>query len=94
MHVVAVLGGAQIIVPPGLSVEVRGSAILGGFAQLDRTFGSLEPGRPLLRVHGRATLGGVAVEMRLAGESETEAHRRRRFGRGRGRGRPMLGACE
>jgi hypothetical protein len=32
------------------------------------------------RIHGRATLGGVAVETRLAGESEMDAHRRRLYG--------------
>jgi len=88
IHVVAVMGGAQLIVPPGLSVEVSGTAILGGFAYLDRMPVRHDPKRPLLRVHGRAVLGGVAVETRLPGESETDAHRRRRLGR------PALARCE
>jgi hypothetical protein len=81
IHVVAVMGGAQVIVPPGVSLEVSGSAILGGFAQVDPAPGYPDREQPLLRVHGRTILGGVAVETRLPGESEQAAHRRRSFGR-------------
>jgi hypothetical protein len=84
IHVIAAMGGVQIIVPPSLSVEVSGKAILGGFAHLDRMPAWLDPRRPVLHVHGRAVLGGVAIETRLPGESETQAHRRRH-------GRPALG---
>ena len=78
IYVLALLGGAQIIVPPGLSVEVSGTAIMGGFGHVERVAEQLDPDRPVLRVHGLAMMGGVAVETRLPGESETEAHRRRR----------------
>jgi len=77
VHVVAVMGGAQIIVPPGLSVDVSGTAVLGGFGHVERVPAAIDPDRPVLRVHGLAVLGGVAVETRLAGETETDAHRRR-----------------
>lgn len=80
IHVTAVLGGVHLIVPPHLSVEVSGSAVLGGFEHMDRAPMSPDPERPLLRVHGRATLGGVAIETRLPGESQKEAHRRRTHG--------------
>jgi hypothetical protein len=78
IEVKAVLGGAQIIVPPGLAVEVSGSAILGGIDHVDRIPAEPDPERPLLRVRGFAVLGGIAVETRLPGESESDAHRRRR----------------
>ncbi len=78
IHVAAVMGGAQLIVTPALAVEVSGSAILGGFAHLDRVPVRLDREQPLLRVYGRAILGGVAVESRYVGESETDANRRRR----------------
>ncbi len=77
IHVVAFMGGAQIVVPPNLSVEVSGTAILGGFAHVERAPTQHDPDRPVLRVHGIAVMGGVAVETRLSGESEAEAHRRR-----------------
>jgi hypothetical protein len=71
------MGGVQLIVPPSLSVEVSGTAVLGGFGHVERAPVQFDPDRPLLRVHGLAIMGGVAVETRLAGESEMEAHRRR-----------------
>ena len=78
VHVLALMGGVQIIVPPGLSVEVSGTAIMGGFGHVERIPGRLDPEVPVLRVHGMAIMGGVAVETRLPGESESDAHRRRR----------------
>jgi len=77
IHIVALMGGVQLIVPPGLSVEVSGTAIMGGFGHVERTPIQFDPDRPLLRVHGLAIMGGVAVETRLPGESEMDAHRRR-----------------
>jgi hypothetical protein len=77
LHVVAVLGGVQITVPPNLPVEMEGIGILGGFDHLARSPGVAEPDAPLLRVHGTAVLGGVTVRTRLPGERE-EALRERR----------------
>jgi hypothetical protein len=77
IYVMALMGGVELIVPPGLSVEVSGTAIMGGFGHVERTPVQADPDRPLLRVHGLAVMGGVAVETRLPGESETDAHRRR-----------------
>jgi hypothetical protein len=78
VQVLALMGGVQIIVPPGLSVEVAGTAIMGGFGHVERIPHRLDPEVPVLRVHGVAIMGGVAVETRLPGESESDAHRRRR----------------
>jgi hypothetical protein len=77
IHVNAIMGGAQIIVPPSLAVEVSGTAIMGGFAHVERTPQQRDPEQPVLRVRGIALMGGVAVETRLPGETEMEAHRRR-----------------
>jgi hypothetical protein len=85
LQIVAVMGGVELIVPPGLSVEVSGTAIMGGFGHVERVPTQLDPDRPVLRVRGLAMMGGVAVETRLPGESEREAHRRR------GRDRRALG---
>jgi hypothetical protein len=78
IRVVALMGGVQVIVPPNLSVEVSGTAIMGGFAHLERTPPRVDPDQPVLRVTGLDLMGGVAVETRLPGESEGDAHRRRR----------------
>jgi len=81
LYVRAVFGGVEIIVPPTLAVEIHGSAILGGFDQMERTPASPDPGVPVLRIHGTAILGGVNVDTRLPGESSRMAHRRNRWER-------------
>ena len=92
VHVRAVFGGVEIIVPPTLPVEVSGGAIFGGFGHVDRMPAQADPDRPMLRVSGVAIFGGVSIETRLPGESEADAHRHRHhraLGQGHGpRGLP------
>lgn len=78
IDVKVVFGGLQLIVPPTLAVEVHGSAVFGGFEQLDRVPPSPDPAAPMLHIHGKAIFGGVSIETRLPGESQGMAHRRRR----------------
>jgi len=78
LEVRAVFGGVQIIVPPGLAVEVHGTAIMGGFQNVNRAPAHPDPDAPLLRIRGLAFMGGVDITMRLPGESDRQAHRRRR----------------
>jgi len=78
IEVSAVMGGINIVVPPGLAVQMHGSAIMGGFADVNRAPANPDPEAPLLRVHGLAMMGGVNIEMRLPGESEGGARRRER----------------
>lgn len=73
------LGGAEIIVPPGLTVESDGVAILGGFEHREDAVLSPDPDAPVLRLHGLAIMGGVEVSIRYPGETTREAKRRRRF---------------
>jgi hypothetical protein len=79
LEVKAVFGGIQIIVPPGLAVEVHGTAIMGGFQHVNRVPAHPDPDAPLLRVHGIAIMGGVDITMRLPGESDRAAERRRKL---------------
>jgi hypothetical protein len=78
LEITAVMGGLNIVVPPGLPVQMHGSAIMGGFADINRAPANPDPERPLLRVRGLTVMGGVNVEMRLPGESERGAARRQR----------------
>jgi hypothetical protein len=78
VHIDAVMGGVQIIVPPHLALETHGTAIMGGFEALDRAPAELDPATPFLRIHGLAVMGGVGIETRLPGETERQAHKRRR----------------
>ena len=70
------MGGINIVVPPGLAVQMHGSAIMGGFADVNRSPAYPDPDAPLLRIHGLTMMGGVNIEMRLPGESERGARRR------------------
>jgi hypothetical protein len=85
LEVKAVFGGVQIIVPPGLAVEVHGTAIMGGFQNVNRSPAHPDPAAPLLRVHGVAIMGGVDITMRLPGENDRTARRRERRERIEGR---------
>ncbi|TVQ95615.1 MAG: DUF1707 and DUF2154 domain-containing protein [Spirochaetaceae bacterium] len=57
--VFCVMGGVDVIVPPGVNVEVSGLPILGGFSN---RAGSGTPGGPTLRVSGVAVMGGVDIK--------------------------------
>ncbi len=73
--VVAIMGGTEIIVPPGVHVEWNGVAIMGGIG--GRDIGqSTAPGAPKVRVSGLVLMGGVDIKERLAGETEREARKR------------------
>jgi hypothetical protein len=79
VEVKAFWGGVQIIVPPGLAVEVHGTAIMGGFQNVNRAPAHPDPDAPLLRVHGIVVMGGVDITMRLPGENDRAARRRERL---------------
>ena len=76
LHVIAILGDLEIIVPPWLAVECDATSVLGGFEELDRGRGAPDPGRALLRITGFSVLGSVSIQTRLAGESRREAKKR------------------
>jgi hypothetical protein len=81
VQVFAVMGGVEIIVPPGLTVESHGVAIMGGFDHLADTVQADSMDGPVLRISGLALMGGVDVTVRHPGESAREARRRRKLER-------------
>lgn len=60
INCVAIMGGIEITVPPGVEVEVRGFGLMGAFDQRDST-GPVEPGAPRVVVTGLAFWGGVEI---------------------------------
>jgi hypothetical protein len=76
VYVFAVMGGCEIIVPPGLAVDMDGISIMGGFEHLERSPAHRDPDAPYLRVTGVVAMGGVNITTRLVGESERDARRR------------------
>ncbi|MGW3327982.1 DUF1707 SHOCT-like domain-containing protein [Streptomyces virginiae] len=63
INCVAVMGGIQITVPPGVEVDVRGFGFMGAFDQRDNP-GPSEPGAPRVVVTGFAFWGGVEVKVK------------------------------
>lgn len=70
------MGGAEVIVPPGLTVESDGIAIMGGFEHREDSSITDDPNAPILRLKGFALMGGVEVSIRYPGESPRDAKRR------------------
>jgi hypothetical protein len=77
LTIIAVMGGAEIIVPPGLRVDCDGIAIMGGFDHVDES-GPPVPNAPVLKVNGFALMGGVEITVRRPGETPRDAKRRRK----------------
>jgi hypothetical protein len=59
LNIFAMMGGVEIVVPPGINVDMHGFAFLGGFD--DRCSTLKYPGAPTLKVRGFAFLGGIEV---------------------------------
>ncbi|MCX5169301.1 DUF1707 SHOCT-like domain-containing protein [Streptomyces antibioticus] len=70
INCVAIMGGMQIVVPPGVEVVVRGIGVMGGFDQREAGIPG-DPGAPRVVVTGFAFWGGVGVERK-----QTRAARR------------------
>ena len=78
LRVGVVMGGAVIIVPPGVGVEWAGIALLGSVTTPERTGPPARDG-PVIRISGLVCMGGVDVVERLPGESAREARKRRKI---------------
>ncbi|MDJ0379636.1 DUF1707 domain-containing protein [Streptomyces sp. G-G2] len=63
INCVAVMGGIEIIVPPGVEVDVRGIGVMGAFDHREMAVPA-EPGAPRVVVNGLAFWGGVEVKQK------------------------------
>jgi hypothetical protein len=78
VQIFALMGGVEVIVPPGLRVESDGIGIMGGFEHAAERSAAPPAGGPVLRITGVAIMGGVEITERLPGESARDAKLRRR----------------
>lgn len=62
VRVFCMMGGVEIVVPPGLNVEVEGFGFMGAFE--DRTTGEVRRDSPSLFISGAAFMGGVEVKVK------------------------------
>ncbi|CAN5438534.1 DUF1707 domain-containing protein [soil metagenome] len=74
----AIMGGIEIRVPPGIRVESSGFGIMGGFEGFDKDPDRRDPSIPTLRINGLALMGAIEVKERLPQESDREAKQRLR----------------
>jgi hypothetical protein len=75
------MGGVEIVVPPGVHVELNGIALMGGFGQSGGRELPRDPNAPVLRIGGVAVMGGVELQVRLPGESQGDARAAERLAR-------------
>jgi len=63
INVVAIMGGEEVIVPPGVRVEMYGLPLMGGCSN-HVPDSELPPDAPEVHVRGGAMMGGVEVRTR------------------------------
>lgn len=78
LNVFAWMGGVEVVVPPGVRVEMNGIALMGGFEEHMRTVEPPPPDAPVLRIGGFALMAGVEVSVRHQGETASDARQRHR----------------
>ncbi|MER6386442.1 DUF1707 domain-containing protein [Streptomyces sp. NPDC001250] len=77
INCVAIMGGVQVTVPPGVEVVVRGIGIMGGFEH-PRDDEPFEPGAPRVIIGGFAFWGGVGVERKVTRAEQKRLKEQRR----------------
>ncbi|WP_420633324.1 DUF1707 SHOCT-like domain-containing protein [Candidatus Palauibacter sp.] len=80
LRLLTVMGGVEILIPPGVRVEWRGVALMGGVTTPEPS-APPTPDAPVIRISGLVLMGGVEIVERLPGESAREARKRIRRAR-------------
>ncbi len=75
IHIVAIMGGCEVIVPEDARVRVTGIGVMGAFEHM--VSGAEAQDGPLITVSGLAFMGGVEVRRRPAVEAAGEARQLR-----------------
>ena len=75
IHIVAIMGGCEVIVPEDATVYVTGIGVLGAFEHSESGGGS--PDGPVIRINGVALMGGVDVKRKPTMETSREARQQR-----------------
>jgi hypothetical protein len=75
IHIVAIMGGCEVIVPEDAQVRVTGVGIMGAFDHSGSGGGS--PDGPVITINGVAFMGGVDVKRKPTTEVMREARQQR-----------------
>src|SRR5262249_8590192 len=75
IHIVAIMGGCEVIVPEDAQVRVTGVGVMGAFDHSGSGGGT--PDGPVITINGVAFMGGVDVKRKPTTEAMREARQRR-----------------
>jgi hypothetical protein len=75
IHIVAIMGGCEVIVPEDATVRVTGIGIMGAFDHSGSGGGN--PDGPVITINGVAFMGGVDVKRKPTMEASREARQQR-----------------
>lgn len=81
IHVRVFMGNLEVVLPPGLAIEVDVSSFASAVTERHRVPPDADPGRPQIRIVGTVRFGNLEVTTRLPGESAGDAYRRERRAR-------------
>jgi hypothetical protein len=70
------MANLEVIVPPGLALDVDVSTFAGSVEERHRASPDPDPARPLVRIIGAVRFGNLEVSTRLPGETGGDARRR------------------
>jgi hypothetical protein len=75
IHIVAIMGGCEVIVPEDANIRVTGVGIMGAFDHSGSGGGT--PDGPVITINGVAFMGGVDVKRKPTTEAMRDARQRR-----------------
>jgi hypothetical protein len=79
IHIVAIMGGCEVIVPDDATVRVTGVGVMGAFDHSGSSSGS--PDGPVITVNGVAIMGGVEVKRKPTAQAAQDARQLRQEAR-------------
>lgn len=78
IHVRVFMGNFEVVLPPGLAIDVDVSSFAGSVTERHRVPPDADPSRPLIRIVGTVRFGNIEITTRLPGETARDAYRRER----------------
>jgi hypothetical protein len=72
------MGNFEVILPPGLGIDVDVSSFAGSVTERHRVSPDADPTHPMIRIVGSVRFGNLEITTRLAGETARDAVRRER----------------
>jgi hypothetical protein len=76
IEVIAFMGSVEILLPPGVRVDLQGDALAGEYSFMPDPTALAPVGAPRIVLSGNAILASVEAESRYAGERKRDAQRR------------------